>query len=193
MILLLFATTILCMIYYLTNILVQQLQNEDENKNDTVDVNIFNRSTFNCADSKIPCVTDSQCYDYCNVTSIGNKHTCLSGFCSTVTNENNNVNCNEKHGLFSIYTSTSELIRKDCISLYRDLYDDYDELRPVVCENGTFDIDLTVQNISVDNCVCDDDYTLMSYIPTIYSNIMLVCVKNNLVSLYNKIYNEVNS
>nr|UZH98373.1 per-os infectivity factor 3 [Neodiprion sertifer nucleopolyhedrovirus] len=188
---LLFALSIFLVVLYIINIFVKNIYRIDE-VNSTVNVSVFGKSNYNCTDSKIPCVSDSQCLDYCLVTSIGNKQTCLSGYCSTSTiDSRDDVECNGNHGLFKTYISTSELITSTCISLYRDIYDDYDELRPTICSNGTFDIDLTQQNINVDNCVCDDNYTLMSYTSSIYTNISLICVHDDVVPLYNKIYTSI--
>ncbi|ABQ51970.1 hypothetical protein SlGVgp027 [Spodoptera litura granulovirus] len=145
---------------------------------------------YDCESVQIPCVTDVQCLDNC---SKGLFMSCNDGFCGfNVSSVPPQVleDCDVKRGMITVINALDTLVVQNlCLSLYRDVIDDQAQLRPYICENGNMHIDLEESMFSVDDCVCNNDSTRLTYVSGPYSRPIPVCIPNNLVQLYKRVYN----
>ncbi|AKR17382.1 PIF-3 [Urbanus proteus nucleopolyhedrovirus] len=157
---------------------------------------IFERHGLtNCTETKLPCVLDEQCNENC--TKINNLGTleCNEGFCQVrdpnVAGQPDDFDCNAEVGLIKVFIANEFVINQLCISTYRDVFDDFGKPRPYVCDNGTLSVNLTIRPFVPSNCVCLAGFTRMLFNQTSYARAVPVCIPNNLMSLFAKVYEQI--
>ncbi|AKR17411.1 PIF-3 [Mocis latipes granulovirus] len=151
---------------------------------------VFQRDNIlNCESVPTPCVTDQQCIDNCQS---GMFMTCQQGFCRKYIQPIEYVgvdDCDISRGMVMVLTALDAfVVQRMCISLYRDVIDDNSDIRPYVCDGGEMLVDLENRPFSIVDCTCENGFTKLAYHQGAFARSTPVCIPNNLVSLYSRIY-----
>ncbi|AMF83794.1 pif-3 [Cnaphalocrocis medinalis granulovirus] len=185
-ILILFIVAIL--IVYMYNWLLREKEYDN-----TIDKGIrvvFDRhNILNCDTILVPCVNNTQCRDNCQNGTM--THCSETGYCargSSVIMQQEDE-CDASLGMFRVFTTIGNLgTQTICLSLYRDVIDDNAQLRSYVCENGSMSIDLVNEPFDAHNCQCDMGFTRFLYNSGSFTRTIPVCIPNELVNIYSRIY-----
>ncbi|USC25953.1 pif-3 [Palpita vitrealis nucleopolyhedrovirus] len=153
-----------------------------------------NRGT-DCSLNRLPCVTDQQCRDNCVIANAVSELTCRDGFCSASdvlqnAQAPNSITCDPALGLIRVFAVGGDfVVAQTCVSTYRDLVDDTGTLRPYLCDNGNLNINLNQIQFSPNDCECLIGYEKLVFRQTALARAIPVCIPNNLVNLYKRVYN----
>ncbi|AAR28895.1 ORF131 [Leucania separata nucleopolyhedrovirus] len=154
------------------------------------------RALVNCAETRLPCTTDRQCYDNCINTNLTSDMHCDEGFCTARVpfvggHRPEDFVCDPKLGLLNVFTASEFVVTQLCVSTYRDLVDDLGEPRPYLCgSGGRLDIDLVTRQFTVDDCVCASGYTHMLFNQGALTRAIPVCIPNKSAVLFSRIYEQ---
>jgi hypothetical protein len=157
------------------------------------EIHFENRASHDCIETQIPCITDQQCRDNCRSNRLNNMLRCNEGFCSNVPSEEvqeNDIECDQNLGMIRAFLANEFFVTQFCISTYRDIIDDQENLRPYVCDNGSLNLDLMNNQFTVLSCQCRNGYTRYAFSQGL-SRIIPVCIPNSLSNLYNAVYTAV--
>ncbi|AKN80713.1 per os infectivity factor 3 [Diatraea saccharalis granulovirus] len=153
---------------------------------------VFDRhNILDCNLINVPCVTNEQCRDNCRE---GMLHRCNEwGFCQRTVQHHQQQeeeldDCDASRGLITILNAMGEIVKKMCVSLYRDVIDDNGNLLPYVCTPGNMLIDLEQRPFNVSDCICASGYTRFSYSPGAFSRSTPVCIPNVSAALFRRVY-----
>nr|AGE61369.1 hypothetical protein [Chrysodeixis chalcites nucleopolyhedrovirus]AGE61516.1 hypothetical protein [Chrysodeixis chalcites nucleopolyhedrovirus] len=153
-----------------------------------------------CSHTRLPCVSKRQCTNNCAIAI--NQFDCVEGFCTASIPyrgpDSIESICDRSRGLVDAIVADDILVYNTCLSTYRDIVNDSGDLRPYICgykdavvSNGNLSLDLVNRPFSVEDCVCDSNYTRMYYNQTSLVRSIPVCIPNNLVSIYKNIYDII--
>ncbi|AXU41576.1 PIF-3 [Alphabaculovirus altermyunipunctae] len=178
--------------------MLNRAQHDDEPIDDSTDTKMRlvyeKHALVNCAETRLPCTTDRQCYDNCLNTNLTSDIHCDEGFCTARVpfvggHRPDDFVCDPKLGLLNVFTASEFVVTQLCISTYRDLVDDLGDPRPYLCDSGgRLDIDLVTRQFTVDDCVCASGFTRMLFSQGALTRAIPVCVPNRSVQLYSRIY-----
>ena len=155
-------------------------------------LNFSNDLSLDCHNNKIPCLSNADCLENCKSSRIGAILSCQKGYCSTDPAAMGNENeCDIQHGIINVFVGHEFIAEQTCMSTYRDIFTDNNQLIPYVCQNGVVNVNLLVEPFTVDSCTCPVNTTKLIYQPSKFNRVIPVCIPNNLVSLYSRIYDNV--
>ena len=119
-----------------------------------------NNSSTNrdCFKTKTACLSDSDCTSLCLNPSTA----CVENFCAAKPTEEQDPNCNLKHGIVPILAGVNSTGAAYwvCKSTYPHIYSDQDQLQDLVCDGGSYDPDFTI-SFDPRDCKCAEDKVLI--------------------------------
>lgn len=132
-------------------------------------------TSIDCLTQGIPCRDSVECESKCQLTSTpfvcDNNHLVCIPYTS-INDEPIEVpetKCNTKHGILALLQGNlaESKVKWNCMSLYREYYDDFDVKSPLTCggKGSTLSVNILRQPPSWNDCVCGKDSTLMISIP----------------------------
>lgn len=159
---------------------------------------VFDRPALvDCAETRLPCLSDRQCYDNCASINLTSDMHCDEGFCTARVpfvggHRPEDFVCDQSLGLLTVFTASEFVVSQLCISTYRDVVDDFGEPRPYLCgEGGTLDIDLVNRQFTVDDCTCADNYTKMMFNQGALARAVPVCLPDNVTTIFARVYDPI--
>ncbi|AGE89958.1 hypothetical protein SlsnVgp103 [Spodoptera littoralis nucleopolyhedrovirus] len=155
---------------------------------------VFDRPPLvNCDETRLPCVSDEQCYENCSNLNMTSMMSCNQGFCSirppNVAGERpDDFVCDQKLGLVRVFAASEFVVSQLCISTYRDIVDDDGNPRPYICDGGRLDIDVVNRQFTSDDCECSSGYTKYTFVQGAFARAVPVCIPNQLARIYSRVY-----
>ncbi|AUA60332.1 PIF-3 [Operophtera brumata nucleopolyhedrovirus] len=173
------------------------LQNhiQDEKNEIVMNLTFEHDGIVNCLENRIPCVIDSQCHDNCLASNLTNSLSCQDGYCSisAASTQDNNEQCDATKGLITVFIASEFITGQLCISTYRDVIDDNGSARPYICDSGVLDVNLLSRPFTFEDCACAPGYTRLLYTQGAYSRPVPVCIPQDQVAIYEKVYQTIAS